>query len=391
MQRAVDWLKPGRGVKTFLLLFFLFEPLPLYVANYISADALFIGFSLLWLSTLVWIIYQPRPWMIAVHAFLLLGCFTLRYNAIYYPFIAMLAFLISRQSWKRKVVGIAASILLVSVSFFYTSGKMKDLSGKWQFSAFGGWQMANNALYMYEHIPAVQRGPIPRQYAALETMVRQHMDTLKKVKFSHEDSVNAFFYLWSGRGPLVQYLAQQYKKDSTTPYLKRWATEGPLYGSYGMYLIKKYPVQFAEEWMLPNAVKFAVPPTEFLGTYNMGGDSVGALAKDWFKYKTRQVQHRDKKKPQEIAATEWFPVFGAMANILLVMGLIGVAFLGAVKRKEYGLIQFLILVLALWLANGAFSIFASPIVLRYQVFPLFVAFVVGAIMIERIYKLAKQE
>jgi protoporphyrinogen oxidase len=385
------WLKPGRGVKTIVLLFFVFDPLPLYVANYIAADALFIGLSLLWLTTLVWIIYKPRPWMIVTHAVLLLACFTVRYNAIYYPFIAILAFFFSRQSWKTKLVGIAASLLLVSVSFFYTSQKMKDTTGKWQFSAFGGWQMANNALYMYQHVPATQRGPIPTQFAGLETMVRQHMDTLRKVKFSHDDSVNAYFYLWSGRGPLIQYLQSQYKKDSTTPYFKRWATEAPLYQSYGLYLIKKYPIQFAEEWMLPNAVKFAVPPTEFLGMYNMGKDSVDKLAKDWFNYKTRKVGHHDKKKPDEIPATEWFPVFGAMANILLVMGLIGVAFLGAIKRKEHALIQFLILVLALWGINGAFSIFASPIVLRYQVFPLFVAFVVGALMIERIYIMATTE
>jgi len=383
------WLKAGRGVKTILLIFFLFNPLPLYVANYISADALFIGLSLLWLTTLVWIIFNPRPWMIVTHAILLLACFTVRYNAIYYPFIAALAFLFSRQSWKRKLAGLAVSILLISISFLYTSNKMKTLTGQWQFSAFGGWQMANNALYMYQHIPASQRSPVPAKYAALETMVDQHMDTLKKIKFSHDDSANAFFYLWSGRGPLIQYLQRQYKKDSTTPYFKRWASEGPLYQSYGMYLIKKYPVQFAENWMLPNAVKFAVPPTEFLGEYNMGKDSVDRLAKDWFNYKSRKVQQRDKKKPQEIAATEWFPVFGAMANILLVMGLIGVALLGAVKRNEYGLPQLLTLILVLWAVNGAFSIFASAIVLRYQVFPLFVAFTIGAILIERIYKLAK--
>jgi hypothetical protein len=115
------------------------------------------------------------------------------------------------------------------------------------------------------------------------------------------------------------------------------------------------------------------------------------LAKDWFNYKSRQVQHHDKKKKKAdtIAATEWFPIFGAVANILLVMGLIGVAYVGAVKWKEYGLPQLLAIVAALWLINGAFSIFASPVVLRYQVFPLFVAFGVGAILIERIYQLAK--
>lgn len=387
---VIYWLKPGRGVKTILLLFFLLDPLPLYVANYISADALFIGLSLLWLTTMVWIIYKPKTWMIVAHAVLLLACFTVRYNAIYYPFIAILAFSFSRQSWQRKLVGTAAGLALICVSFFYTSHKMKEITGKWQFSAFGGWQLANNALYMYEHISAAQRGPIPRQYAALETMVREHMDTLRKIKFSHDDSLNNYFYLWSGRGPLIQYLARQYKKDSTTPYFKRWASEAPLYQNYAFYLIKKYPMAYAEDWLLPNSGKFAVPPTEFLGEYNMGRDSVDNLAKDWFQYKTRKVQNRDIKKPQEIAATEWFPVFGAIANILLVMGLIGVAWLGAVKRKEYGLPQLLTMVLVLWVVNGVFSIFASAIVLRYQLFPLFVAFTIGALMIERIYNLAKE-
>ena len=386
------WLKPGRAVKSILLIFFLLNPLPLYVANYISADALFIGLSLLWLTTLVWIIYKPRPWLILVHAVLLLACFTVRYNAIYYPFIAILVFLLSRQSWKRKVAGMTLSVALVAVSFFWTSQKMKTTTGQWQFSAFGGWQLANNALYMYQQIPAAKRGPVPAQYAGLDTMVRQHMDTLRKVKFSHDDSLNSYFYLWSGRGPLIQYLTRQFKKDSATPYFKRWASEGPLYAGYAMYLIKKFPLQFAENWMFPNAEKFAVPPTEFLGQYNMGKDSVDKLAKDWFNYKTRKVQQHDKKKKEEsIAATDWFPVFGAMANILLVMGLLGVAWLGALKWKEYGLPQLLTIVLALWLFNGAFSIFASPVVLRYQVFPLFVAFAVGAMLIERIYKLAQAE
>jgi hypothetical protein len=385
------WLKPGRGVKTILLLFVLLNPLPLYIANYISADALFIGLSLLWLITLIWIIYKPRPWLIFVHALLLLACFTVRYNAIYYPFIAILAFLLSRQSWKTKLSGVVLSLLLIGMSYFYTSQKMKTVTGYSQYSAFGGWQLANNALYMYQHIPAAERGPVPPRFAGLEAMVRQHMDTLRKVKFSHDDSANSYFYLWSGRGPLIQYLERQYKKDSTTPYFKRWASQGPLYGSYAMYLIGKYPLQFAENWLLPNSVKYAVPPTEFLGTYNMGGDSVRKLAKDWFNYKSQKVQQHGKKKKTDdsIAATEWYPVFGSMANILLIMGLIGVVFVGAVKWKEYGLVQLLAIVTAFWLLNSAFSIFASPVVLRYQVFPLFVAFSVGALLIERIWRLAK--
>ena len=385
------WLKPGRVIKIILMLFVLFNPLPLYIANYISADALFIGLSQLWLSTLIWIIFRPSPGIIFLHAAFLLACFTVRYNAIYYPFVAILAYVLSRQAWKRKLAGVALGLTLVAISFVFTSQKMKTTTGQWQFSAFSGWQMANNALYMYQTIPAAERGPVPTRFSALETMVRQHMDTLKKVKFSHDDSVNTFFYLWSGRGPLHQYMERQYKKDSTTPYFKRWASEGPLFAAYASYLIRKYPMQFAQAFLFPNAIKYAVPPTEFLGTYNMGGDSVGKMAKDWFQYKTRRVAKHNKTKPETIAATEWFPVFGSVANLLLIMGLIGVVFLGAVHWKEYGLPQILAVILTLWLANSAFSIFASPIVLRYQVFPLLVAFCVGSILMERIYKLAKAE
>ena len=82
-------------------------------------------------------------------------------------------------------------------------------------------------------------------------MVREHMDTLRKVKFSHEDSVNAYFYLWSPRGPLISYLSKEYKKDSTTPYFKRWASEAPLYAAYAMYLIKKYPWEYMENGCCP--------------------------------------------------------------------------------------------------------------------------------------------
>jgi protoporphyrinogen oxidase len=379
--------KVGRWLKGALLLFVILDPITLYIANYISADALFIGFSLLWLSTLVWIVYRPKGWMIVMHGLLLLACFTLRYNAIYYPIVSILVFVLSRRSWKFKLTGIATGVGLVLVSFLFTSQKMGTVTGRRQFSAFGGWQLANNALYMYEQIPAKERTPVPARFAKLEAMVREHMDTLQKVKRSHEDSVNSYFYLWSPKAPLVTYLEKEYKKDSTTPYFKRWASEAPFYADYGLYLIKKYPLEYAENWMLPNAVKFAVPPTEFLGTYNMGGDSVGKLAKDWFNYKSQKVKDHN-KKDAKIAATEWYPVFVTLVNLVFVMGLIGMLVLGAIKRKEYGLPQLLGIALLLWLLNCGFSIFASPIVLRYQTFPMLVFLPLGLLMVERIWKMA---
>ena len=210
------------------------------------------------------------------------------------------------------------------------------------------------------------------------------MDTLKRVKLTAMDSTTTYFYLWSGRGPLVSYLTKEWKKDSTTPYFKRWASEGPLYASYAMYLIGKYPIEFAQRFLMPNAVKFAVPPTEFLGVYNMGSDSVSNQAKDWFHYKSQKVMAHN-KKDGPVRVTDWYPVFATLVNVLLLIHLVGLAVLGGMKNSS-GLGKLLILAVALWLVNSGFSILASPIVMRYQFFPVLIGFCVALMAGEAIYK-----
>jgi protoporphyrinogen oxidase len=379
------FLRPGRLVKNTLYIFFLLNPIALYVANYISADALFVGCSLLWFTSLSWIIFHPRPWIMVVHAVLLLACFTLRYNAIYYPLISALAFSLSPQTWRRRLTGIGLGLVLLCGSFWYTSHKMKETTGQFQFSAFGGWQLANNALYMYEHIPASKRYPPPARFVKLETMVRQHMDTLKKVKLNHDDSANAFFYLWNGRGPLVQYMSRQYTKDSTTPYFKRWAAQGPLYLGYAKYLISSYPASFLANFMLPNAVKFAVPPAEFLSTYNMGGDSVGRTAKDWFQYKSQKVRDHNKKNTILLFAG-WYSIFAVLVNLLFLIHIIGMLIFKTLETQPSPAVKWLLLISGLWILNAGFSILASPIVLRYQLFPLLLSCCAALICGEWIYK-----
>jgi len=379
------FLRPGRVVRNSLYIFFLLNPISLYVANYISADALFVGCSLLWVTCLIWILFHPRPWMVLIHAVLLLACFTLRYNAIYYPLISALAFLLSPQRLKMRLSAIALAGALLCSSVWYTSYKMKETTGKFQFSAFGGWQLANNALYMYEHVPSSERHNPPARFAALEAMVRQHLDTLKKVKLSHDDSVNTYFYLWSTKGPLVQYMDREYKKDSTTPYFNRWASEGPLYMDYAKYLVTTYPVSFVANFMLPNALKFAVPPAEFLSNYNMGGESVGKDVKDWFQYKSQKIRdHRQKNTLLSLSA--WYSVFAALVNLLFVIHLFGTMIFKSFNAQPPMSIKWLFLLASLWLLNAAFSIVASPIVLRYQVFPILLGYCTALVCGEWIYK-----
>jgi hypothetical protein len=267
---------------------------------------------------------------------------------------------------------------------------MHEVTGHRQFSAFGGWQLANNALYMYQDIPASEREPVPAKFARLESMVDRHMDTLNRVKFTRGDTVSSHFYLWSPKGPLIQYMAQQWNKDSTTPYFKRWASVAPLYAEYGEYLIRKYPFAFFKSVLVPNAIRYATPPAEFLQIYNMGKDSVDPLAKAWFEYKSQRVtDHND--LAHKLPIMQWYTTFVTVANVLFLICIFGFILFQGFQRENVTLVKIIVLFLFLWLINAGFSILASPIVLRYQLFPILVTLPLAPIILSRLYKIALED
>src|SRR5580692_2874703 len=55
--------------------FFFCNPLLLYCANFVMADALFISLSVLWISLLLWMLYRPKEYLLWVHTALILLLF----------------------------------------------------------------------------------------------------------------------------------------------------------------------------------------------------------------------------------------------------------------------------------------------------------------------------
>jgi hypothetical protein len=137
-------------------------------------------------------------------------------------------------------------------------------------------------------------------------------------------------------------------------------------------------------------VKYAVPPPEFLGIYNMGGDSVGALAKNWFNYKTLRVRDHNNKNAR-IGVTQLYPFVGTLVNVFLFICVVGLAVFTGFKQGDKGLYRLLFVVVFMWVLNMGFSIFASPIVLRYQVFPIVVSLCLGVLAAEGIVKWGREE
>ena len=378
--------KPGKLVRVTLFGFMLFNPIFLYLANYISSDALFISLSLIWFTMLIWIIQRPTTRLLLFQALILFFAFTVRYNALYYPIIGAIAFLLSKQRIAFKVAGIALGLALIGVFVFYSSQKYYELSGKKEFSPFTGWQMANNAMYAYKFVDNKNVKNVPTRFRQLDKMVRTYFDTTKNpLKFPQEMLVASTVYMWDPQSPLQIYMNNQFKKDSTAGPVKRWATVAPLYADYGSYLIKQYPLAFAKYYLWPNALKYYAPPIEFLENYSTGVDSVQPIAQNWFGYKTNKL--KTYFKDLKVNALDFYPVLVGIMNVIFLSTLIGFLFLHGIRlNPSYG--KILLLVAGLWLINFGFSVFASPIALRFQLFPILVFLPFCFFLLERIYKIA---
>ncbi|HEU4606904.1 MAG TPA: NAD(P)-binding protein [Chitinophagaceae bacterium] len=371
--------KPSAVVKYIILFALIINPLFLLTSNYISSDTLFTSLSLIWVTQLLWMLLKPRRYQIYIHAFALVLAFTIRYNALYYPLISVVILVLCKFSWRLKLEAIGLAVGLLALFIWHSENNYSKISGKRQFSAFGGWQLAANALYAYSRIPD-RNTQVPPNLAELHNYTKHFIDSISSMKH-RPDSVLGVYYLWDG--PLIGYLNQKYKKDSTTPYFKKYALLAPLYLKYGQTLIKSHPADYTKYFLLTNILRYYAPPTEFLSQYNMQSDTVRQTAKEWFDYKSTKVTGYAKTLPVIMA----YSVFFALINICFFGCIIGFMLFHGIKKVSYAFLACLGISVSIWVVNLFFSVLASPIVLRYQIFTTVLLFVVSVYLIDFIARI----
>jgi protoporphyrinogen oxidase len=376
--------KPRKTVLYIAVAFVVFNPLFAFMSNYISADSVFTGLSVLWFTTLIWMLYRPRKYQIWVHGFLILLLFTVRYNALYYPVIAIGVIFSASFSIREKIKGVAIFSLLIFVFMWHNGNKYGDLTGVRQFSPFGSWQLASNALFMYSRMD-YRRDKVPTEFERLNNSVKHHIDSLRRLSLNQRpDSTLGIYYLWEG--PLRSFIEENKLKDSTNSYFKKWAAIAPYYKRYGQYMIFKHPDKYFMYFILPNTINYFAPPSEFLGIYNMKSDSVNSIAKTWFGYKSQRV----KSYTKEVTFLKYLQGINAGVNIAFIFSALGFILFGLYNRFSEPLIQILGVVAAFYLCNLVFSISASPVVLRYQMFPMAICLIFSLLIGDRLLSMLKQ-
>jgi hypothetical protein len=372
---------PISGIVANVLFCFLFlNPLLLYLCNYISSDAIFLALSLLWLTELLWTMVRPTKRHLLFQAVLLVLAFTVRYNALYYPLITGFALIASPQKNGRKWAWFFFTLALVGSFVLFTRQKMAETTGVRQFSSFSGWQLANNALYMYTDIQ-VDTNALPDEMRPLDRYVRQYFSKVDPEQRDMGPRDGAWYIKvpWS---PLHVYASEYQYKHHIDMNLVAFSQVAPLLSRYSGSLIRSHPGAYTTHFILPNAGVYFFPPLEKLEVYNMGKDTVREGAREWFGYRSIQVKSFDPEFQGHLLGS--YPIFFLLFNVAMAAALV-TFFVRGWHRSVNGSYRLAVLLLGFyWLVNMGFSILASPVVFRYQVLPMIVCLVTGLAVAERL-------
>jgi hypothetical protein len=379
--------RPGKIIQWILLCFMVFNPLFLHLSNMVSSDGFFLALSLTWFSIMLWLIHRPSNKIIFWHGIVLFVAFTVRYNALIYPFITVVAFGLSRLSLPKKILGICFPVLLVGWFIGLNTYQYKKLTGYWQYSPFSGWQMANNAMYAYRYVDSADRKPVLLKYQVLDDMIRKFYDTTRNLlKYPSERIQASTFYMWSPSMPLMKYRDSLFKTKIGAPNdYKAWASMGPFYKEYGVYIIKKYPLYFLRYFAWPNASKYYAPPVEFLQYYNNNQYQVTEQAQKWFGY---QGSIRTRMSSSKTWVLDFYPILSGIINVVMLFGLLYYILLkGWQSNKIFH--KTIVIAATVWFFNAGFTIFASSAALRFQSFPVILTSTFTLLLLDWLVQLMK--
>lgn len=359
---------PGRASRIILLLFLFFNPLFLYLSNYVNSDPLFAALSLWWFTGLIWIVCRPRGYQVLTQGVLLFLCFTVRNNAYIYPLIGVVAFILSRQRPRIKLAGSLAGPLLILPFILHTRTVAKEMTGTAQFSFFTGWQLANNALYMYDYIHADSNlfaSASEREINQLSAGFYQHL----RPGFDRSlIDYPANYFIQNPNAPLKAYMSKHYKHTDMYSGVIAWGKVSADFEPFGATLIRHYPLAFVRHFILPNTRNFLLPDLEKLKVYNTGRMEVERIAEDWFDYKTTDISAVSQNFQGKFLYL--YPYSFLFINIYLLVALTWFF----VQKKYTGtsgnVNGVLLLLTAFILANACFCILSTVIVFRYEFFPM---------------------
>jgi len=380
----LHFFKTNRSFRIILFIFLFANPLTFYLCNLISSDALFGALTLLWLTELIRVIRRPQLYQILSHSVLLFLCFTIRNTAYYYLFITALAFILSNQALWRKLIGIILPILFLVPFIRHTENAAYKLTGTRQYSLFTGWQLANNALYIYPHITIDSTSLSTPEAKELNRIVIEYFRS--KDYLTNRELVGSFagnYYIVSPTSPLRRYV-NLHGKGSGAEF---WGRMSASFEPFGRSILLHHPVAYTRYFVLLNCRHYFLPQLSDQGQYNGGSNEIYDPVKNWFDYPNNRIRciSFDLQGYLSICAVLFLllNIYCIYQFVLLFIKIRPSRFFTRSYAVDIFLAGYLV-------TNFIFSISVAINILRYQYIPMFILLATSLLISEHLAGLSSK-
>lgn len=390
---SVDYLFrfQNKKIKFISWLLVTVNPLLLALSNMILSDILFTALSVVWFTLLLWVIKKKQWWSLIAQVVILYLVFQVRYNALYYPVLCSIVLLLSPgMKVYYRLSGVAASFIVIFALYNGIRNETAQATGADVFAGFSGWQMANNALYIYKHTDIKSSDFEENDQRLLNEFVKFFIDSMPAIdKQGIEQGVPGAAFLWAPKSPLKQYVTYHYKKYRSS-YFRSWYQVSEMYGDYGKRIITKYPYAYFRWYILGNLRFFMVPMAETLETYNVGDTKLTPLTRQWLRIKEDKLYTRSPSLQRTVMSP--YPWLHA---VLFVFGLLMPAlYLFRAKKRQGKWRGSFVMPVLFWylflLAGMAFSVIAAVVCLRYEAVLFVISFTLPLYFLDQFISMRKK-
>jgi hypothetical protein len=373
----------SKASKYILAAYLFINPLSLYICNTINSDALFGALSILWFTKLIWISQRPKFYQLIIHALLLFLCFAIRNNAYYYPLVAITVIAVSQLKVSYKITGILLPALLIIPFIISTRNSAYEITGTRQFSLFTGWQLANNALYIYDKV-SIDSSKLPTPQAVeLNQISQDYFKHIEREDYRQNlESYVGNFFIRQPEAPLKQYFFLHYAPKGDVSLIRDWGKVSADFEPFGKVIIAENPIAYARYFVLPNIKHYFLPPLSHLEIYNYGINNVDEIAQQWFHYRSSKITCISNSLQGTILLM--YPVIFLLSNMYLIWTLLLIIRKKGTKIEISNSRATLLLICSFAALNFIFSISTTINILRYQFIPMTVCLSFGLLLMDAI-------
>ncbi|GEO11687.1 hypothetical protein SAE01_41830 [Segetibacter aerophilus] len=272
---------------------------------------------------------------------------------------------------------------MIGAIIYATTIVTKKFTGTKTFSAFSGWQLANDALHVMQH-DQVDTNKIKDK--EVKDFIRFTMHLFDTTKQTFPDSGATAVFMWHINSPLKKYMTVYPRRSNY--YFKTWNAVGPIYNNFGKAVILQNPGSYVKHFVVPNLKAYLFPPLEMYETYMEDHDTIAAVAQRYYHYKS----NKSPKHHPILYAVAFEPMryISIIINLVFILCYIGYFVSDKYKKEPRLYNQALLCFTAFYIGNFFFIVLLAPSVMRYNIFITTLSFPILLYLIQQASSLANK-